>query len=216
MLTAANFTNNAGNEAAILQMFSSHIVMVSYTPTRNTAGVHGMSVVAGFNDNPNWIGRDHTGQALDVCTVKNTAPVGATFASYWCPYEANNCKLAWLGADASYMFTAKMDGCTFGVGSAAPSGERMVAHANMGGKGADQLDLIRGKVAFKRDQGLKTLAPSSYYFDGEDPVTASKWRIQATTFGLRLADGTWKFYCQTIKYDNSQKTMVLVAVVPVA
>lgn len=217
MLTAADFTNNAQDEAAILQLFRTNIVMISYSPTGNTAGVHGLSVVSGFNGNNSWIGSDGGGGLIDVNTVKNfPSVVGNTFQSYWCPYESNDCKLAWLGAAANYMFTAKMDGCTFAVGSSAPNGSRMVAHANIGGKGAEQLDEIRGKVAFARDQGMKTLAPSAYYFGGKDALTGTMWKIQATTFGLRLANGTWKFYSQTIRYDSIQKTMQLVAVVPIA
>jgi hypothetical protein len=217
MLTAADFANNAQDEAAILQLFSTNIAMISYSPAGNTAGVHTMSVVPGFNGNNSWIGRDWNGNLIDVNTVKNfPSVVGNTFLAYWCPYESNDCKLAWLGSAADFMFTAKMDGCTFAVGSAAPSGERMVAHANVGGKGAEQLDKIRGKVAFKRDQGMKTLAPSAYSFGGKDALTGTNWKIQATTFGIRLANGTWKFYCQTIKYDSTQKTMQLVAVVPIA
>jgi len=216
MLTAADFTNNAQNEPAILGLFSNNIVMISYAEPQNTAGVHSLSVVPGFNNNNAWIGKNSAGQIIDVNTVKNFPPAGgATFQSYWCPYESNNCKLAWLGTQANYMFTAKMDGCTFAVGSSAPSGERMVAHANVGGKGGEQLNLIRGKIAFRNDKNMKTLAPSAYYYGGRDDTTNTMWKIQATTFGIRLADGTWKFYSQTIKYNASQKTMELIAVVPI-
>src|SRR5262249_6848132 len=47
MLTPNDFTNNAGNEQAILQMFSTNIVLISYSATRNLAWVHQMGVEPG-------------------------------------------------------------------------------------------------------------------------------------------------------------------------
>src|SRR5262245_48950295 len=36
--------------------------------------------------------------------------------AYWCPYEQNQLRQVQLSNLADYMFTAKMDGCSFGIG----------------------------------------------------------------------------------------------------
>lgn len=189
MFTAQDLVNNVGNEAAILSIFATNIVMSTYSEAHNTGAVYDMQVAQGWGINP-YIAKDSTGTVIDVMSIVNKpSPHGAaTFKSYWCPYKGNDCKLAWLGHDASYMFTAKMDGCTFAMGSAAPSGSRMVAHANLGGKGASQLDLVKAKYVFKNDAGMSYLGPSAYRYSDASSGT------EATTFGIRLASGKWKFY----------------------
>lgn len=211
MFTGQDLVNNIGNEAAILNIFSNNIVMSTYSGAQNSGAVHLMRVVAGWGFNP-YVARARDGTIIDVMSISNMPCVAGndTFDSYWCPFVGNDCKLAWLGGGASYMFTAKMDGCTFAMGSAAPNGNRMVAHANLGGKGSAQLDQIKGQIAFSNDANMRYLGPSAYRFADTTGGT------EATTFGLRLATGQWKFYSQVVLIDKIAKTMRLVDVMPLA
>ncbi len=212
MLTAADFINNAGNEVNILNMFEDNIVMVLYDAQTNTIGVQNMTVETGWQ-NPayNNGGKKHDGTVIPVCSVANRGFGAPTFPAYWCPYEANNCKHTYLRNDASYMFTAKMDGCTFAVGSQLPGGAGVfVAHANLGGKGTEQHDLIASKVMFRGDAGKKMLHPSAYKFS-----SGEGWSTQATTFGF-LIGHQWKFYSQIVKVDIKAKTITQMGLVPIA
>jgi hypothetical protein len=76
--------------------------------------------------------------------------------------------------------TAKMDGCMFGVGSAAPSGARMVAHANLGGKGANQLS-----TSIKRQRRWSSSASISWR--EFPPPSRHGARFCAPQFRSRLA-----------------------------
>jgi hypothetical protein len=211
MFTAADMVNNAQNEAAILNLFGNNIVMVQYDPSQNFGRVYPMRVDAGWGFVP-YTAKKSDGTIIDVLSIKNvpSAATVANFNAFWCPYQSNDCKMAWLDNGADYMFTAKMDGCTFALGSAAPSGGRMVAHANLGGQGQDQLSLIKSQIAFNRDTGMKYMGPGSYRFADTTGGT------EATTFGLRLATGEWKFYSQIVLIDKTAKTMQLVEVRAIA
>jgi hypothetical protein len=211
MFTAPDMANNAQNEAAILNLFNNNIVMVQYDPSQNFGRVYPMRVDAGWGFVP-YTARKSDGTLIDVMSIKNvpSAATVANFTAIWCPYQSNDCKMAWLDNSADYMFTAKMDGCTFALGSAAPSGGRMVAHANLGGQGQDQLSLIKQQIAFRRDAGMKYLGPGSYRFADSTGGT------EATTFGIRLATGEWKFYSQIVLIDKTAKTMQLVEVRAIA
>ncbi|HLZ06972.1 MAG TPA: hypothetical protein VKT80_00125, partial [Chloroflexota bacterium] len=56
---------------------------------------------------------------------------GDRFEAYWCPYEDEKVRAVTLGGAADLMFTAKMTGCSFGVGIPAQDGSVRVAHANL-------------------------------------------------------------------------------------
>ncbi len=55
---------------------------------------------------------------------------GTDFNAYWCPYHSDSVNRVTLSGAADRMFTATMNGCSFGVGVAAPDGSVRVAHAN--------------------------------------------------------------------------------------
>src|SRR5262245_29002349 len=55
--------------------------------------------------------------------------------AYWCPYHADQTLSAFLKQEARFMFTAVMNGCSFGIGSATNNGSRMVYHANKAATG---------------------------------------------------------------------------------
>ena len=50
---------------------------------------------------------------------------------YWCPYQDDTIQSTVVGNEANVMFTAPMNGCSFGVGSPSSDGSRYVAHINM-------------------------------------------------------------------------------------
>ncbi len=120
----------------------------------------------------------------------NNVPCAATPSNvdaYWCPYEPNACKSIFLSDDAFTMFTAEMDGCTCAVGSQVPGGVD-VAHANLGGKGNEQIDLVKPTPEFKNDKGVRYLGPASY------------------RYSLPAGIVTWKFFSQVVMIDKSAKT----------
>jgi hypothetical protein len=206
MFDADDMADNAQDEAAILNIFNNNIVMVMYDPAQNFGQVYPMRVDVGWGYQT-YTGSKTDGTVIDVMSIKNspTAAQVANFNAFWCPYQNNRCRMAWLDNSADYMFTAKMDGCTFAIGSASPKGGRMVAHANLEGKDAEQLSLIKSTVAFKRDAGMKYLGPGSYrYADGTGGT-------EATTFGIRLANA-WKFFTQIVLINKDLKTMKLLEV----
>lgn len=56
------------------------------------------------------------------------------FNAYWLPYNDDNMFSILLEDDADLMFTARMDGCSFGAGSETPSHARLVSHVNVSRK----------------------------------------------------------------------------------
>lgn len=167
--------------------FNTNIVMISYNnATRNVGQVWAMWMADGWRGSPNhnlgYTGLNKAGTgALPVVSIMNHAtPVGTTFNAYWCPYQANDLQQVGLSNGANFMFTAKMDGCTFGVGSAAGNGDRIVCHVNLGGRGQDQLTRLKDNTSpLHNDAHLKYLGPAAYRY------ASGTSKTQATTFGVR-------------------------------
>jgi len=212
MTMAQDFTANAGDEVWIKTFFETHIVMVVYVQSENDTGVHNMGIVDGWTTsgmNLNYTGRTDTGGALPVVSITNEPGLADTFQSYWCPYEGNTAKHAYLRRAAPYMFTAKMDGCTFGVGSASSQGSVRVAHCNQGGQGQQQQTILENFFS-TRTRGLRaTLGPASYRFR-----VGNSGSTMATTFGI-LVGNTWKFYSQVYMVDILAKTLTFGGLLPV-
>jgi hypothetical protein len=142
-------------------------------------------------------------------------PDDSTFYAYWCPYSQNETLSAMLGNSARFMFTATMDGCSFGVGSQR-SGYCRVAHANLGGYGA------RMESAYGTDNGrelqatgqvnqlqhalgganIDVINPTDYMNDA-DGVRA----LKSTTFGVHDVGRDWRFYTQ--RYWKNGRTYFL-------
>lgn len=211
MFTAADLVNNAGNEAAILNIFNTNIIGAKYMTTQNFGARYDMWVDTGWFPGQ-YIGKGPTGNIIDIMSVNNSPANGApTFSAYWCPYEKNDCQTAFLGTVASYMFTAKMDGCSFGFGSQVANVGLTVAHCNLGGTGhaAQQMDMIKQNVAFQNDPNVKVLSPGTYR------QATTTGGTEATTFGILRANGTWKFYTHVVLIDKVAKTMQLVGTFPI-
>ncbi len=130
------------------------------------------------------------------------------FECYWCPYEDGAMKSIVVGNLANIMFTAPMDGCSFGIGSATANGERMVCHINMKGQSnmaGKQNAILKGS---KLSEGL---VDPNIYMAGGQPV-------HVTTFGVRdKATKSWSFYYQlaTVGMGATGRDFTLVGVMPV-
>lgn len=153
-------------------------------------------------------------------------PYGPTrdeyLSAYWCPYRANHQLGAMLEQDATYMFTAVMDGCSFGIGSATPDGSRAVFHANSAtvgdqARGTDptkQKKVQKGLKAQTKHQakvlshmhiaGGNVIDPSFYGGGLEQTGGAYTVKFKSTTFGLRTNTG-WTFY--TLKYRRAGRSI---------
>ncbi|OUS06208.1 hypothetical protein A9Q81_03480 [Gammaproteobacteria bacterium 42_54_T18] len=150
---------------------------------------------------------------------------GRGLRAYWCPYNADQVHAVTLGSDADFMFTATMNGCSFGIGSPSPDGAVRVAHANT----------TEHEAIAKVDKGYAKLNINSPNFSKSAAAigfrhSAMKQQLQLTqlksllakggktmsnhlssaaygacdnitTFGIRDS-GVWKFYFQgRIKSD---------------
>ncbi len=199
--------------------FDNNIVMISYNnANRNLGQVWAMWMADGWRASPNhnlgYTGLNKAGTgALPVVSVMNHGtPVGNTFNAYWCPYQSNDLQQVHLSNGANFMFTAKMDGCTFGVGSAAGNGDRIVCHVNLGGRGKEQADRLRDATSpLHGDAHLLYLGPAGYRFKTGTSST------QATTFGVRdTGTGAWKIFSQVCEFNMTARTIRLVSVMRVA
>jgi hypothetical protein len=134
--------------------------------------------------------------------------------AYWLAYEADKSKRAVLGDAEGFMFTANMDGCSFGYGSETGTGAVLVGHANAASTGVETVrnlghnpyldvpaDAVRqareAQAAAQRQMlqkkmnpgTLTVLEPSDYL--GHNNLD----RCAATVVGIRRRAG-WNFYYQ--------------------
>jgi hypothetical protein len=160
---------------------------------------------------PNSRGRRH-GEDIPVYAVTRPQqgdPLGTSFFAYWVPYAQNQTFSCMLGNGARFMFTATMDGCSFGIGSSPAAGVVRVAHANRGKVGKDS-ESVMGEVNAREMQALvqrdelraclgnnaRVIAPNDYRQDFDlAPVLSS------TTFGLHQLGQAWEFWTQRYYKD---------------
>jgi hypothetical protein len=127
--------------------------------------------------------------------VANGVAVDVPFAAFFCPYEPNKTLGTTVTNGARLMFTAEMDGCSFGIGSPANDGSRLVYHANRNvGGGAPQLNA--------QDQDLRTWFRNQHTFihgvlSPVDYRRSSKGTFyEATTIAVADNHNQWSFYSQ--------------------
>lgn len=186
--------------------------MATYSDTTNSHGIHDMGALDGWMSgsmNLNYQGFAGDGHPMPIVTIANTSGHDEAFRAYWCPYEKNNAPFVTLSRHASYMFTAKMDGCSLGIGNVTRHGHVYVAHANCGGVGDQQICQLKGHSKISRHGGLKSMYGPDQYRQILDKNGVSK---VATVFGIRDTKdsdrGTWKFYSQVVVVDRNQKRLV--------
>lgn len=158
------------------------------------------------------------GKNCNVFSITKGSKSGESFKSYWCPYSDDKVHSITLGSESNLMLTAKMDGCSFGVGIPSSDGSVMVAHSNF--STSEVLDKIQSEMmesAFSKDQdaiakmkfleakksstrqaGQHAMLESS---DGvgslSSELSPALYRtLRVTTFGIRDKLGKWSFYFQ--------------------
>ena len=157
-----------------------------------------------------YTGETQDGAAKDLWFVEDGRRKADSIAAYWCPYQPDGMYYTVLGDACDWMFTATMDGCSFGVGHAAPDGSVIVGHANSAG-----LDQQGDKSAMIDDQrqhlegllgmdGTTILDPSGYR-SRKTGWFSKAWDVSSTTFGVRVS-GEWQFYTHRFLDGGQYKT----------
>ena len=120
---------------------------------------------------------------------------------YWVRYKENNHTFTTIGTRSRTIFTAKMDGCSFGLGSVNPDGSCIAGHANRVSVGRAEGFQAQSasQSADLAGQGMNLqINPSTYRSARMDEHGVQVgWTDQGTTFGLR-SDMAWKIYTQRI------------------
>lgn len=138
-------------------------ILVWDPPIVNKSGVAKFSF-----DRHEDIGAQTVPSRVDIRRFNGTAEISA----YWCPYEENIAAVLTVGADAEFMFTANMTGCTFVIGRS-PTGITVVSHSNAQQTSADYItsnddaisdgmDLVEVRAKELRDIINNTLKSSGY------------------------------------------------------
>ncbi len=134
-----------------------------------------------------------------------------SFVAYWCQYANDAVHSVTAAAAASYLFTAKMDGCSFGVALPAVDGSVRVAHANSSNTPA--LNTLNDLIGNEQDLAIraslqreKLTTKTAHQFDQLaevmdyrvqktlGPLEYADRGLKSTTFGLRDGTGAWTFY----------------------
>lgn len=129
-----------------------------------------------------------------VAAMPAAIPDGRTFNAYFCPYQPNKILGTTISNKADYMFTATMDGCSLGIGQAAPDGSRLIYHSNRGGKSDEQ----------RLELGLVMGASLQHVFEPKDyRMEYGQGMLKSTTFGVRSrTSNKWGFYTQIYFEDG--------------
>lgn len=179
--------------AAPLKFLESNLILPGFAELAVESGV----IKFGFQKHKQAIA-SQLGHAIDVYILVPAAASddGKSFDSYWCPYRQNDLCSTTLGSGANFMFTATMDGCTFGVGSPSPDGAVLVMHANASDYGKEsienQAEVQRTQISLTAGATpMKMLAPKDYR------IEMGMGTLSSTTIGIRnTGDGKWSFYSQ--------------------
>ena len=135
--------------------------------------------------------------------------------AYWCPYDNNSVHSVTVHNKADFMFTPRMNGCSFGVSSPSKDGAVRVAHANtQDNKELDQIEKAMQKLDYtkgippemNRLRFLQQVAQQkaqkgqlSTELDGDlaQYLSTSMYQnLELTTFGVRNSSNKWSFYFQ--------------------
>ena len=128
---------------------------------------------------------------------------------YWCPYQDDSIQSTVVGNAANIMFTAPMNGCSFGVGSPTNDGSRYVAHINM--KSQQNAWNKQDAILKGMKLGDTVISPHMYMGGDKDPV-------HVITFGVRNPKTKqWGFYYQLTKMAAGPSSIIktLIGVFPV-
>jgi len=117
------------------------------------------------------------------------------FMAYWCPYTNQQTRYTTLTGNADFMFTATMDGCSFGIGSRTPDGTCLVSHSNQNqfetkDSKAEMISKQKGALRGLLGAKAKLFQPKDYRSIGTFKKTHG---VSAATFGV-CDNRKWKFY----------------------
>jgi len=117
--------------------------------------------------------------------------------AYFCPYANDKSYFITLGNAANYMFTPKMDGCAFGIGTQA-NGACRVGHVNLTNLQTDWKDSGLDVATDRMYQAQRNLLMNRLGVGMDRIVDPSDYRgptrtDAATTFGVRNNQGVWSF-----------------------
>jgi hypothetical protein len=178
--------------------FVSHcIVMTAYTNATGRAA--GGLVSFAMIRTTDYEGQTFLGKSIPVfAVVDGSGYKDGAFMGYWCPYQNNALKSTMVWKEGNALFTDKMDGCTFGVGSVGPQGAVRVCHVNENQYQVSSNDTAAMEQA-QHDEaladlgsGAKLFEPAQYRRKGGEAK-----KLAATTFGIRDSKtNTWAFYAQ--------------------
>lgn len=158
-----------------------------------------------------------TQQSPGVYKLESGSGSGS-FPIYWCHYKADDVHYVTLGSAANYMFTPRMNGCSFAVGIPASDGSVTVAHANVRDSPESEEikkidEALNGKELLSMDKMVKlqTLRRQLVMVEQksklEDAIGGDQFtgylssttyqNAELTTFGVRdTGSGAWSFYFQ--------------------
>jgi hypothetical protein len=123
------------------------------------------------------------------------------FKAYFCFYEPDEFHMLVVDRYADLMFTPRMDGCSFGVGSATDTGARLVGHVNVSrtentAEGQRQQTRTQKEMLREAMPGASIMSPKQYMPFGSGQA--------GTTVGVRdPGSGQWSFYTQVWKRVSS-------------
>jgi hypothetical protein len=151
---------------------------------------------------------EDTGAAGGVYKLERNNNLVDTFDAYWLPYNGNRMYHLELRNQAKFMFTPRMDGCTFAVSDISETRRGFsvfsrkknfthVSHVNMqDNSGTIDQPLMNFMVRqVHQTSNVKTLKKSDYIDPVESDVMQRETAYKVTTFGVRKS-GKWKFYYQ--------------------
>ena len=145
-----------------------------------------------------------TGALLSATAVADPHP----FDVFFCPFHVDSTLGSVLTNAARLMFTTQMDGCSFGVGSKASTGERLVFHAN-----AQTGNDTSAAMTSAQDRALRAafLSQGTHIHGILGPVdyrpSHKNTEYAATTFGIRNGNN-WTFHTQRFSVEASGNAWV--------
>jgi hypothetical protein len=177
----------------------SAVLIPGYTDmtVRQTGGIGRMALVP----SEGYTAKRFHGEPIPVYVISDGRQFeDGGFDAYWCPYDNNSVTSVTVRKHANAMFTDRMDGCTFGVGSMSKDGSVLVTHVNQ-----NQFEEPGDTSKMESEQrrlALKEVGPGGRLFE---PVNYRRKpgeteKLESTTFGVgNWKTKTWSFYAQLLE-----------------
>jgi hypothetical protein len=184
--------------AEMLNIFRNNIVVMRGVPAADPGGQDYFKITkkTGATGEAR---RGQTSIAVDVMQVERANPGDAdAFLTWVLDYASNDIKYVTLSSARTFCFTATMNGCTFGIGSASPNGVLTVSHANA--IGASATNGTRGQIQRQNQMGVRSDGAVNFDPSQYETGVVSGMGLNTTVVGI-YDTAEWSFYCQT--YANA-------------